>query len=321
MRSELVANADLFSSKNCRLFYRIISEHTEEAHGDPVESTLGEHAGNRLCSSLLHCEEQQCSPLTLVGTCEACPCHKHGHCDHDRTTYEQYFTDFRIAHDHALAAASDQSLRNREGKGNERSMFLGPQDDEARIPHKAELQLNRDDSKYFRRVHFIRNIFEQMLHVEEDRLVAHTDRVQELGVEQKPGEGSEKANTDVSESTSEVASQASSSRPASDTDGEQDVTMEDYPEEGNEEAEPEAEADVSENEEVQKDGNDQLPYPEPSGADSMRSGGPRRPVLAQSESKARFFERLGLSDECESHRRVYALMKVRMKASSADYHA
>ena len=37
---------------------------------------------------------------------------------------------------------------------------------------------------------------------------------------------------------------------------------------------------------------------------------PARPALAQSESKARFFERLGLDDNNELHRRIYAMMKV-----------
>ncbi|KAF2164637.1 hypothetical protein M409DRAFT_56460 [Zasmidium cellare ATCC 36951] len=37
---------------------------------------------------------------------------------------------------------------------------------------------------------------------------------------------------------------------------------------------------------------------------------PPRPALAQSESKARFFERLGLDEHNEYHRRVYAMMKV-----------
>ncbi|KAF2765875.1 hypothetical protein EJ03DRAFT_318687 [Teratosphaeria nubilosa] len=36
---------------------------------------------------------------------------------------------------------------------------------------------------------------------------------------------------------------------------------------------------------------------------------PPRPALAQSESKARFFERLGLREDNEMHRRVYAMMK------------
>ncbi|CAK3879812.1 Hypothetical predicted protein [Lecanosticta acicola] len=36
---------------------------------------------------------------------------------------------------------------------------------------------------------------------------------------------------------------------------------------------------------------------------------PPRPALAQSESKARFFERLGLDEHNEYHRRVYAMMK------------
>lgn len=37
---------------------------------------------------------------------------------------------------------------------------------------------------------------------------------------------------------------------------------------------------------------------------------PIRPALAQSESKARFFERLGMSERDERHRRLYAMMKV-----------
>ena len=37
---------------------------------------------------------------------------------------------------------------------------------------------------------------------------------------------------------------------------------------------------------------------------------PPRQALAQSESKARFFERLCLRDDNEFHKRVYALMKV-----------
>ncbi|KAK4958914.1 hypothetical protein LTR10_003711 [Elasticomyces elasticus] len=36
---------------------------------------------------------------------------------------------------------------------------------------------------------------------------------------------------------------------------------------------------------------------------------PARQALAQSESKARFFERLGLDDGNEVHRRIYAMMK------------
>ncbi|KAK4553090.1 hypothetical protein LTR86_009817 [Recurvomyces mirabilis] len=36
---------------------------------------------------------------------------------------------------------------------------------------------------------------------------------------------------------------------------------------------------------------------------------PARPALAQSESKARFFERLGLDEDNELHRRIYAMMK------------
>lgn len=37
---------------------------------------------------------------------------------------------------------------------------------------------------------------------------------------------------------------------------------------------------------------------------------PIMPVLAQSESKTRFFERLGLNEQNEYHRRLYAMMKV-----------
>lgn len=37
---------------------------------------------------------------------------------------------------------------------------------------------------------------------------------------------------------------------------------------------------------------------------------PPRQALAQSESKARFFERLGLDERNELHRRVYSMMKV-----------
>lgn len=37
---------------------------------------------------------------------------------------------------------------------------------------------------------------------------------------------------------------------------------------------------------------------------------PLRAPLAQSESKARFFERLGLNEQDENHRRLYAMMKV-----------
>lgn len=36
---------------------------------------------------------------------------------------------------------------------------------------------------------------------------------------------------------------------------------------------------------------------------------PPKPALAQSESKARFFERLGLKEDNEYHRRLYAMMK------------
>lgn len=37
---------------------------------------------------------------------------------------------------------------------------------------------------------------------------------------------------------------------------------------------------------------------------------PPRAPLAQSESKARFFERLGMDENDEGHRRLYAMMKV-----------
>jgi hypothetical protein len=37
---------------------------------------------------------------------------------------------------------------------------------------------------------------------------------------------------------------------------------------------------------------------------------PVRAALAQSESKARFFERLGMDETNETHRRLYAMMKV-----------
>lgn len=37
---------------------------------------------------------------------------------------------------------------------------------------------------------------------------------------------------------------------------------------------------------------------------------PIRPALAQSESKLRFFERLGMDEKNEMHRRLYAMMKV-----------
>jgi len=38
--------------------------------------------------------------------------------------------------------------------------------------------------------------------------------------------------------------------------------------------------------------------------------------LAQSESKARFFERLGLDQTDRTHKRVYSLMKVRPSSTS-----
>lgn len=37
---------------------------------------------------------------------------------------------------------------------------------------------------------------------------------------------------------------------------------------------------------------------------------PRVPALAQSESKAKFFERLGLSDQNDVDKRLYLMMKV-----------
>lgn len=37
---------------------------------------------------------------------------------------------------------------------------------------------------------------------------------------------------------------------------------------------------------------------------------PARPALAQSESKARFFERLSLDEHQEGHKRLYMMMKV-----------
>ena len=46
---------------------------------------------------------------------------------------------------------------------------------------------------------------------------------------------------------------------------------------------------------------------------------PVRPALAQSESKARFFERLGLDEDNELHRRIYAMMKVRSSRVDSDY--
>ena len=41
---------------------------------------------------------------------------------------------------------------------------------------------------------------------------------------------------------------------------------------------------------------------------------PPRAALAQSESKARFFERLGMDERSEAHRRLYAMMKVAFRA-------
>jgi hypothetical protein len=45
---------------------------------------------------------------------------------------------------------------------------------------------------------------------------------------------------------------------------------------------------------------------------------PPRAALAQSESKARFFERLGMDEQNEQHRRLYAMMKVRVTKPHAD---
>ncbi len=39
-------------------------------------------------------------------------------------------------------------------------------------------------------------------------------------------------------------------------------------------------------------------------------------ALAQSESKARFFERLGLDEKNEQHRRLYARMKVKCRINA-----
>ena len=44
-------------------------------------------------------------------------------------------------------------------------------------------------------------------------------------------------------------------------------------------------------------------------------------ALAQSESKARFFERLGLRDDDQNHRSIYTMMKVRNSATSNDLSA
>ena len=41
---------------------------------------------------------------------------------------------------------------------------------------------------------------------------------------------------------------------------------------------------------------------------------PPRAPLAQSESKARFFERLGMDEQSEGHQRLYAMMKVTLLA-------
>ena len=37
---------------------------------------------------------------------------------------------------------------------------------------------------------------------------------------------------------------------------------------------------------------------------------PQIPILAQSENKSRFLERLGISDQLEEDKRLYAMMKV-----------
>lgn len=44
-------------------------------------------------------------------------------------------------------------------------------------------------------------------------------------------------------------------------------------------------------------------------------------ALAQSESKARFFERLGLRDDDQNHRSIYTMMKVRNSLKSNDVSA
>ena len=44
-------------------------------------------------------------------------------------------------------------------------------------------------------------------------------------------------------------------------------------------------------------------------------------ALAQSESKARFFERLGLRDDDQNHRSIYTMMKVRICVQSKDLSA
>ena len=37
---------------------------------------------------------------------------------------------------------------------------------------------------------------------------------------------------------------------------------------------------------------------------------PQIPILAQSENKSRFLDRLGISDETDEGKRLYAMMKV-----------
>ena len=43
---------------------------------------------------------------------------------------------------------------------------------------------------------------------------------------------------------------------------------------------------------------------------------PRVPILAQSENKSRFLERLGLSNHSDEGKRVYAMMKVKRLSNS-----
>lgn len=40
---------------------------------------------------------------------------------------------------------------------------------------------------------------------------------------------------------------------------------------------------------------------------------PLIPILAQSENKSKFLERLGISDQTEEGRRLYSIMKVRFQ--------
>jgi hypothetical protein len=51
-----------------------------------------------------------------------------------------------------------------------------------------------------------------------------------------------------------------------------------------------------------------------SGANNPSPMAPQVPALAQSESKARFFARLGLDLTNGTHRRVYNMMKVSLEA-------